>query len=107
MASMAGKMICAAGAAVLMSLAPTAGSAGPIETACLSSARSAGNPALCGCIQDAADRTLSPGDQKLAASFFADPHRAQEIRQSSSSRHAAFWQRYRSFGETAEAFCKG
>ena len=54
---------------------------------------------------DAADLTLSMSDQKLAASFFDDPHRAQEIRQSDSRRHERFWERYESFGQTAENFC--
>lgn len=80
--------------------------AGPIETACLKSERARGQVALCGCIQDAADMTLTKKDQKLAASFFADPHRAQEVRQSSSRRHEAFWARYKNFGVAAETFCR-
>lgn len=80
--------------------------AGKIENACLLADRSMGQRALCRCIQDAADLTLSSRDQKLAASFFADPHRAQEIRQSDSRRHEAFWDRYEHFGRVAEAYCR-
>ena len=77
-----------------------------IERACLGSDRSGGNRALCGCIQDAADMTLSGQDQRLAASFFANPDRAQQIRQSDRRSDEVFWRRYRAFGETAEAFCR-
>jgi len=81
--------------------------AGPIESACLRSDRDAASRQLCGCIQNVADATLTGSDQRLAASFFKDPHRAQEIRQSDSRSHAAFWERYKAFGETAEAYCAG
>lgn len=84
-----------------------AGHAEQIERACVKSQHSAGKRHLCRCIQDAADLTLTAKDQKLAASFFEDPHRAQEIRQSSSRRHERFWERYESFGRTAESFCGG
>lgn len=79
-------------------------SADTIRKACLTAPR-AGDARLCACIQAAADRTLTRKDQKLAATFFKDPDRAQEIRQSDRSAHEAFWQRYKAFGQTAEAFC--
>jgi hypothetical protein len=91
-------------AAALAAL-PSLTQAGIIERACLSSERSGGDRALCGCIQQAANRTLTASDQRLAARFFADPDRAQEIRQSDRRSHAVFWERYRSFGEFAEAVC--
>lgn len=81
--------------------------ASAIKNACLGSDRASGNSALCGCIQDAANRTLTSQDQRLAATFFGDPHRAQEIRQSSRRSHERFWERYRNFGNTAETFCRG
>lgn len=81
-------------------------SAEPIETACLKSERSRGQRALCGCIQDAANLTLSPRDQKLAATFFSDPHRAQDVRQSSRRSDSAFWERYENFSQTAQTFCQ-
>ncbi len=84
--------------------APTA--AKDIERACMKSDRAAGNRAICGCIQDAANLTLTNRDQRLAATFFADPHRAQEIRQSDRRQHESFWQRYKNFGQTAEAYCR-
>ena len=85
-------------------LAPTPVAAQTIERACAPSERSASRR-LCGCIQDVADLTLSKRDQQLAASFFRDPHRAQEIRQSDRRSHEAFWDRYKEFGASAEKFC--
>ena len=82
-------------------------SSGPISQACLQAGRKAANRQLCGCVQHVADRSLSGGDQRLAASFFADPHRAQEVRQSDGARNEAFWQRYKAFAATAEQTCKG
>jgi hypothetical protein len=92
---------------VLLAAAASPALAGPIETACLRSERSGGNHAICGCIQQVADMTLTGSDQRLAARFFSDPDRAQEIRQSDRRSHEAFWQRYRNFGETAEVYCGG
>lgn len=86
-------------------LAACGASAGPIERACMQSGRKAATPALCGCIQRAANETLSPSDQSLAATFFRDPHRAQEIRQSKRHDHSEFWRRYRAFGAAAESTC--
>ncbi len=86
--------------------ATSGGAAGKIERACLNSDRPAASRALCGCIQDVADLTLTNSDQKMAARFFRDPHKAQEIRQSDKRAHEKFWQRYRNFGATAEAFCR-
>ncbi len=49
--------------------------------------------------------TLNPRDQKLAASFYRDPSKAQDIRQSQRPGHAQFWQRYKIYLETAQAIC--
>ena len=76
----------------------------PILQACMT-APQAGSVQLCACIQAAADQTLTPRDQRLAAEFFSDPDMAQEIRQSDRRSHEVFWKRYRAFGETAEAYC--
>lgn len=76
-----------------------------IERACLSSERGSGNRALCGCIQRAADRTLTARDQRTAARFFSDPDRAQQVRMSSRQSDREFWARYRSFGYYAEVSC--
>ncbi|SLN39534.1 hypothetical protein PSA7680_01950 [Pseudoruegeria aquimaris] len=93
-------------AALVLALTTPTLHAGTIERACLKSDRKGASRALCGCIQDVADLTLTRKDQKLAASFFKDPHRAQEIRQSDNSGHEKFWQRYKSFGATAESYCR-
>ncbi|MFN3938461.1 MAG: hypothetical protein ACK4KW_12900 [Gemmobacter sp.] len=92
-------------AAVILQISGTAASAGVIGDACLASERSQGNRALCACIQQAADMTLDRADQRRAARFFSDPHQAQEVRMSRSDADNAFWARYRSFGEAAEALC--
>lgn len=91
--------------AAALAVAVTPALAGPIEKACLGSDRPGVSRGLCGCIQQAADLTLTPGDQRQAARFFRDPHQAQEVRQSDRRSDAAFWQRYKRFGETAAAFC--
>ncbi|MCJ8139850.1 hypothetical protein [Falsirhodobacter halotolerans] len=84
---------------------PTLSLAGPIDSACLRSERSSANARTCACIQAAADATLSRADQRKAARFFTDPDRAQEVRVSKGAADSAFWQRYRAFGRTAEAYC--
>jgi len=80
---------------------------GPISRACMASGRKDRSPQLCGCIQAAADFSLSNRDQSLAASFYDDPHKAQEIRQSDRASDERFWRKYREYGETAEALCSG
>lgn len=80
---------------------------GPVSQACLRGGRKAANRRLCGCIQGVADRQLSSADQRMAASFFSDPHKAQEIRQSDRSSHETFWKRYKAFTGTAERTCRG
>jgi hypothetical protein len=81
-------------------------SSGAIGQACLNGPRQTSDQrALCSCIQTAANRSLSAGDQRRAARFFADPQRAQDIRQSSRPADRAFWDRYRTFVTTAEEMC--
>ncbi len=82
-------------------------SQGPISRACMSSERKARNSQLCGCIQTVADRELTSQDQRIAVTFFKDPHRAQEIRQSDRPNHESLWTRYRSFTNQAERSCIG
>lgn len=77
---------------------------GPIDAACLKSNRT-DNTALCGCIQYVADMTLTGADQRLAAKFLLDPGKAQEVRVSRNRKHQEFWQRYTTFGSTAEEIC--
>ena len=76
-----------------------------IERACLKSDRKEANRMLCGCIQDVANLTLSNSEQRRAAGFFADPHKAQTTRQSDSRRDEVFWGRYQSFGKYAQEYC--
>lgn len=90
-------------AVILTAMAATA-QANTIRNACLTSDRNP-NPRLCSCIQAAADRTLTRTDQKLAARFFADPDRAQEVRMSKRRKDEAFWQRYKAFGAFAASVC--
>ena len=78
---------------------------GPISTACEQAARKGASAARCGCVQAVANDSLSRSDQRLGASFFQDPHRAQEIRQSRSKDHAAFWERWKAFGDAANKIC--
>lgn len=86
----------------------TAGSAPAgdlIRKACLKAGRTGATRELCSCIQSVADQRLKRKEQKLAASFFKDPHQAQVIRQSDNHKHEAFWTRYKAFGAAAEDTC--
>ncbi len=100
-------LFCAALAALTLPLLAIPAPAGVIERACLRSDRAAANRALCACIQQAADMTLRGGDQRRAATFFRDPDRAHETWMSKRSADDAFWERYKAFGSTAEAYCTG
>ena len=79
--------------------------AGPISSACIRSDRQAATRSLCNCLQRVANGELSKGDQRLAATFFKDPHKAQEIRQSDRRAHEKFWLRYKEYGNVASALC--
>ena len=92
-------------AAAIMMTAPLA-MAGPIDSACVRSDRARGNAPLCGCIQQVANQTLSRSDQRQAAQFFREPHRAQEVRTSKRDADNAFWARYRNFAAQAERLCR-
>lgn len=91
-------------AAILFGIGAGPGVAGPIDRACVQSNRSA-NRQLCDCIQRVANLTLTGSDQRLAASFFTDPVKAQQVRQSGQTSHKRFWDRYSKFGTTAQAVC--
>jgi len=77
-----------------------------IAKACRDTGRPVATQGLCACLQRAADAELSRSDQRLAARFFRDPQRAQDIRQSDRARHEAFWERYTRFGDLAERLCR-
>ncbi|MGR3322803.1 MAG: hypothetical protein ACU0DK_12820 [Pseudooceanicola sp.] len=91
--------------AAFAALAASGAMAGPIAQACMASERGSGNRAVCGCIQSVANLTLNGNDQRLAAQFFAEPQKAQDVRMSKSDHHNAFWDRYKQFGATAAATC--
>jgi len=84
-----------------------AAAAGPVERACLASARASGNASLCGCIQKVANVTLAGADQLMVAQFFLNPDKAETVRMQSSTSANAFWDRYTVFGQQAAMACKG
>ena len=86
--------------------APVLYAEGPMSKACLASDRKARSKALCGCVQAVANRELSAGDQRIAASFWKDPQRAQDMRQSDNARHEKFWRGYKAYGQQVERLCK-
>lgn len=93
------------GLGLLAAAAPGAQAGDAIRKACLKADRPNASRALCGCIQSVADQSLNRRDQRMAATFFKDPHKAQVIRQSDRPSHEAFWQRYKAFGAQAEETC--
>ena len=78
---------------------------GPIGSACLEAGRREATRERCACVQGVANDTLSRADQRLGASFFTDPHRAQEIRQSERAGHEDFWKRWNDFAGRAQSRC--
>jgi len=78
---------------------------GPISQACIRSGRDAATRRLCGCVQGAANRHLSAADQRLSAGFYANPQKAQDVRQSDNRSNEAFWDRYTSYVEDARRYC--
>lgn len=101
----AGKMKSLVLAAILAMTGLPSFAASNIERACMRADRKAATRSLCGCVQDVADLVLSKSDQKLAASFFKTPQKAQDTRQSDSRSRERFWKRYKEFGKTAKEFC--
>lgn len=84
---------------------PTPTATGPINSACLSSDRSARSRQVCGCIQAVANSTLTGSEQRRAAEFYANPHSVQETRQSDRPGDEQFWKVYKAYGERAEQVC--
>ena len=101
------KMSVLGAAALVLVCMAGAASAGPIDSACMSSQRKAVTRSLCGCIQQVANQTLPGADQRRVATFFRDPEKAQKVRLSDSRVDDAFWLRYKEFGAQAEAVCAG
>ena len=88
-------------------IVPIRTASGPISRACMASDRKARSATRCGCIQAVANDTLSSSDQRLAVSFYDDPHKAQVIRQSDNPRHETFWKAYKAYAEAAATACSG
>ena len=82
------------------------GATGDISQACLQADRRAASPALCSCVQQVANQSLSSRDQSRAATFFAEPQLAQDTRQSDRSSDERFWQRYKAFTDLATQICQ-
>ncbi|MFY2823956.1 hypothetical protein [Ruegeria sp. MALMAid1280] len=89
----------------LTAVAPTPGEAAQIKRACLASDRTAATRDRCSCIQRVANQALTRSDQKTVAKWFSDPHQAQELKMSKAARDDALWDRYRNFGQMAQAIC--
>jgi hypothetical protein len=100
-------VLAAAASALMLSLSVTSATAGPIERACNKSDRAEANRSVCACIQQVADMTLRGSDQRRAAKLLKDPDAAHEVWLSKSDSDDAFWERYKNFGQTAEAYCAG
>ena len=100
-------IVLAACAAVFLPIVSSIAAAGPLETACNRSDRKAASRSLCSCIGQVADMTLRPADQRRAAAFFKNPDKAQSVKMSKSNADDEFWDRYKAFGEQAEAYCAG
>lgn len=83
---------------------PTALHANPIQRACMASDRNASR-ALCSCIGDAADATLTRSQMREGARWFDDPQRAQDVRQSDRARDEEMWSAWRTFSTLAEQSC--
>lgn len=82
------------------------GATGDISQACLAANRSAASPALCSCVQQVANQSLSGSDQARAATFFDNPQLAQDTRQSDRPGDERFWTRYRAFSDLASEICQ-
>lgn len=98
-------VLAATAVALTVSLVASLAHAGPIQNACNRSDRRAANPSICACLQQAADMTLRPSEQRRAAKFFTDPDEAQRVKLSDTYRDDEFWERYRNFSNTAESVC--
>lgn len=90
--------------AVACLLVPTALHANPIQRACMAADRAV-SQALCSCIGDAADSTLTQSQMREGARWFNDPQRAQDTRQSDRASDEAMWQAWRTFSSLAQQRC--
>ncbi|MEM9578656.1 MAG: hypothetical protein AAF999_16795 [Pseudomonadota bacterium] len=86
---------------------PAPFAAGLIQSACKANHRTRASSARCGCVQAAANMTLSPDQQRRGAGFFHDPEALQRMKLSDSAANERFWESWARFAETAEAICHG
>jgi hypothetical protein len=86
---------------------PVAFAKGPIGNACMAGGRQSASRALCGCVQAAADLTLSGSDQRRGAKFFTDSQAVQDMQLDDSRFAEEFWDRWQAFSELAETMCRG
>jgi len=91
---------------VAAGLPGTAEARGTIEKACLNANRPATTRALCGCIQQVADATLSSREQRKGAKLFADPDLSQATKISNSRSDVLFWEKWQRFADTAVRHCQ-
>ena len=82
------------------------GATGAISEACLEADRRAASPALCSCVQQVANQSLSGSDQARVVGFFENPQLAQDTRQSDRPGDERFWDRYRAFTDLASEICQ-
>lgn len=78
---------------------------GPLQQACMADSRKAASSARCGCIQAAANQSLSAADQRRGVKYFSDPHALQQVRQSDNPSNERFWKAWKAFGQDAATMC--
>ena len=78
---------------------------GPIYSACKSAGRKKATKQRCGCVKAIANKSLTANDQRRGASFFKNPQKSQEVRQSSSNRDKRFWKRWKEYSNNAARSC--
>lgn len=94
-------------AVALVMLVPAAAQAGgAIERGCLQSPRPGAGRALCVCLQQVADATLSASQQRRGAAFFADPHKSQAVKASDRAADDRFWAKWEAFAAAAVTHCQ-
>ena len=79
---------------------------GPIANACLQQDRRGVSQARCGCVQAAADLTMSQSVQQRSVRFFNEPELLQAMKLSDTPENERYWAIWASFSETAETLCK-
>jgi hypothetical protein len=80
---------------------------GPIGAACNIHRTRTTSSRKCGCIQAAANLTLTQEEQQRSVRFFAEPELLQRIKLSDTPANERFWYAWARFAETAEAMCDG